>query len=224
MTFTSVLTDDGIAMNAAIAEDVLVAKSKAGDHAAFVELVQQSYPMARRAVRSIARNAADVDDLMQDAILKAFQEVRSFNQKAKFSTWLTRIAINNALMLLRRQKVKKELSLEVDSEARETTAFLLVDKGLDPEQILIRDQSIDVVRKAVRTLPRTLRAYAEGRCLADLSNEEVASSLRISIGAGKARYLRIKRRLEARMILALKPRRTKSFPRRKIGRQQSAAA
>jgi RNA polymerase sigma-70 factor, ECF subfamily len=214
MTFTSFIHDGSTPLNTTTDEQMLVAKSKAGDHAAFVELVQRSCAVARRAIRSIAINSADVDDLMQDTILKAFQEVRSFNQKSKFSTWLTRIAINNALMLLRRQKNKKESSIDVDGEARETTSYLLADSRLDPEQALIRDQSIQIVRKAVRALPRTLRVYAERRCLADLSSDEVASSLRISVGAGKARYFRIKRRLRAHIGLSLRPSRAKAISRK----------
>jgi RNA polymerase sigma-70 factor, ECF subfamily len=210
MTVTSFTSDDGIDMNTATSENVLVARSKAGDHAAFVELVHRSSPVARRAIRSIARNSADVDDLMQDTVLKAFRQVGSFNQESKFSTWLTRIAINNALMLLRRQKNKKESSLDADEEGLATTTISLADTKLDPEQALIRDQSIQVVRSAVRSLPRTLRDYAERRCFADLSNEEAASSLRITVGAGKARYHRIRLRLQARISQALKVNRPKS--------------
>jgi RNA polymerase sigma-70 factor, ECF subfamily len=211
MTVTSFTSDDGIDMNTATSESVLVAKSKAGDHAAFVELVHRSSPVARRAIRSIARNSADVDDLMQDTVLKAFQQVRSFSEQSRFSTWLTRIAINNTLMMLRRQKNKKESSLEVDGEGLSTASILVVDNKLNPEQALIRDQAIQVVRSAVRSLPRTLRAYAERRCFADLSNEEAASSLRITVGAGKARYHRMKQRLQSRISLALKPNRARSF-------------
>jgi RNA polymerase sigma-70 factor, ECF subfamily len=104
------------AMNTAITERVLLQRCKAGDQAAFAELIKQSSPAARRAVRTIARNPADVDDVMQETFVKAFQALRSFDQRSKFSTWLTRIAINNALMLLRRQKVKKEISLDGDAE------------------------------------------------------------------------------------------------------------
>jgi RNA polymerase sigma-70 factor (ECF subfamily) len=66
---------------------------------------------------------------MLDTFVKAFQALRSFDQRSKFSTWLTRIAINNALMLLRRQKTKREISLEIDGEEPETTSFQLTDKG-----------------------------------------------------------------------------------------------
>jgi RNA polymerase sigma-70 factor (ECF subfamily) len=203
VAITSLIVDDRTLLNNVTSENVLVAKSEAGDHAAFAELVERSCPVARNAIRSIAPNWAGVDDLMQDTILKAFQERRSFNQKSKFSTWLTRIAINNVLMLLRRQKTKKESSLDGDDETHDRTSYVLADKRLDPEQTLVRDQSIQIVRKAIQGLPRTLRVYAERRCFAELSSEETASSLRITIAAGKARYFRIGKKLRARISAAL---------------------
>jgi RNA polymerase sigma-70 factor, ECF subfamily len=192
-----VITLGGMPMNTATTEQVLLERCKAGDDAAFTELIKQSSPTARRAVRTIARNPADVDDVMQETFVKAFQALRSFDQRSKFSTWLTRIAINNALMLLRRQKVKKEISLDADGEEREATSFLLADNTLDPEQALIRDQSIQIIREAVHALPRTLREYAERCCIQDMSNQEASSSLRITEGTGKSRHFRARQRLRS---------------------------
>lgn len=187
-------------MNTATTERVLVKRCKAGNHAAFVELIQQSAPLARRAIRTIACNPADVDDVMQDTIVRAFQKVRSFNQRSKFSTWLTRIAINNALMLLRRQKGKREISLEIDSEDPKARSFQLTDNTLDPEQALIRHQSIEIIRNAVHALPRALRECAERRCFQEQSDREAASSLRITLAAGKARYFRVRHRLRSSLL------------------------
>ena len=184
-------------MSAATTERMLVERSKAGDHSAFAELIHQNSPTARRAIRAITPNPADMDDVMQDTFVNAFKGLRSFDERSKFSTWLTRIAINNALMLLRRQKNKREIILDFDGEERDIASFLYADRTADPEEALIRDQSIETVRKAVRALPLTLRAYAERRCLEELSNQETASSLRITSGAGKSRYLRIRQRLES---------------------------
>lgn len=181
-------------------EQALVERCKAGDHAAFEELIQQSSATARRAIRAIAPNPADADDVMQDTFVKAFQGLRSFDQRSKFSTWLTRIAINNALMLLRRQKIKREISLDADGEERDTTSFCLADNMLDPEQALIRDQSIQIIRNAVHALPRTLREYTERCCIQDMSNEEVSSSLRITAGTGKSRCFRARQRLRSSLV------------------------
>jgi RNA polymerase sigma-70 factor (ECF subfamily) len=185
-------------MNTITTERILLERCKAGDHAAFVELIRQSSATARRAIRTIARNPTDADDVMQETIMKAFQALRSFDQRSKFSTWLTRIAINNALMLLRRQKNKREISLEADAEERDTTSFVLADNTLDPEQALIRSESTEIVRKEVRALPLALRQYAERHCFEELSNQEASSSLRITPGAGKSRYFHLRRRLRLR--------------------------
>lgn len=190
-------------MNTANTERVLLEKSKAGDHAAFAELIKQSSSKTRRAIRTIARNPADVDDVMQDTFVKAFQALRSFDQRSKFSTWLTRIAINNALMLLRSQKSKRETSLEVDGEETEATSFHLTDNTLDPEQALIRHQLIEVIRNAVRALPRTLRGYVELHCLQELPTREAASSLGISVETGKSRLFRA-RKIMARSLTSLR--------------------
>lgn len=184
------------------AEGVLVARCKAGDQAAFAELIQQGSPIARRAICSIACNAADVEDVMQDTVIAAFKGLSSFNERSKFSTWLTRIAINNALMLLRRRKRQSEISIDADIEEALSEIPQLVDSTIGPEQSLIREQSSKIVRKAVGALPQTLREYVELRCLQDLPSREVASSLGISLTAGKARLFQARRRL-ARSLTSL---------------------
>lgn len=181
-------------------EEVLLERCKSGDHAAFADLIKHGSTAARRAVRTIARNPADVDDVMQETFVKAFQALRSFDQRSKFSTWLTRIAINNALMLLRRQKVKREISLDADGEERDTTSLSLADNTLDPEQAMIRNQSIQIIREAVRALPRTLREYAERCCFQDMSNQEASASLRITEGTGKSRHFRARQRLRSSLL------------------------
>jgi RNA polymerase sigma-70 factor (ECF subfamily) len=190
-------TIDGIPMNTATSERVLVARCKGGDHVAFMELIRRSSPIALRAVRNITRNPADAEDVMQETLANAFKGLRSFNQRSAFSTWLTRIAINNALLLLRRRKNKIEISWE-DSE---NTPLQLVDKRINPEQALIREQSIKTIRKAIHALPSSLREYVEQRCLEELPHTEAASSLGISLSAGKSRSLRARQRLKYLLVL-----------------------
>ena len=194
------ITLDATPMNTATTERVLLERSKAGDAAAFAELIQQSSPTARRAIQAITRNPADVDDVMQETSLKAFQALRFFDQRSKFSTWLTRIAINNALMLLRRQKHKREISVDIDGEDSEARSSLLTDNMLNPEDALIRDQSIQIIREAVYALPRTLREYAERCSIQDMSNAEASSSLRITVGTGKSRLFRVRQRLRSSLL------------------------
>jgi len=187
------------------AEGILVTRCKAGNHAAFIELIQQASPVARRAIRSLLRNTADVDDVMQETAMAAFKAVRSFNGRSKFSTWLTRIAINNALMLLRRRKTRSEMSFEADIEKTHSEIPQLVDSTIGPEQSLIREQFVQVIRTGVRALPRTLREYVELHCLQELSPREAAAFMGISLAAGKARLFNARRKL-ARSLTALRSR------------------
>jgi len=196
-------------VSTATAERVLVERCKAGDHAAFAELIHQNSRTARRAIRGITRNPADVDDVMQDTLVKAFQKLWSFDQRSKFSTWLTRIAINNALMLLRRRKTRSEISFDADIEGTHSEIPALVDNTISAEQFLIREQSAQVVREGVRALPRTLRQYVERHCLQQLSPREAATSLGISLAAGKARLFHARRRL-AQSLTSLRSRPARS--------------
>jgi RNA polymerase sigma-70 factor, ECF subfamily len=182
-------------MDTATSERVLVAKCKAGDHAAFTELIRRSSPIALRTIRAIARNPADVEDVMQDTVINAFKGLHSFNQRSKFSTWLTRIALNNALLLLRRRRNKIEISLDSDGEESASQHLQLADNRIDQEQALIREQSIGIVRSAVHALPPSLRVYVEQCCLKELPHKKAACTLGISLAAGKSRSLRARRQL-----------------------------
>jgi RNA polymerase sigma-70 factor (ECF subfamily) len=190
------LTIDGIPMNTVTSERVLVARCKAGDHSAFVELIGRSSPAALRAIHKITRNSADADDVMQDTVVNAFNGLPSFDQRSTFSTWLTRIAINNALLLLRRRKHNKEISFEESDDS----PLQVADHRISPEQMLIRNQSIEVVRRAIQAMPSALRDYVEQRYLQELPHSEAASSLGISLSAGKSRSLRARQRLQCLLV------------------------
>ena len=189
-------------MNTSRTEHELVARSKMGDHAAFTELIQRSSPIALRAIRRVTYNHADAEDILQETLLKAFSKLASFNEQSAFSTWLTRIAINSALMVLRRMRHQREISLSTESGADgDFIACLPIASGTDPERIYLRDRSIKVVRDAIRRLPGPLRQHAEWRCLEEKSHKDVASSLGISMAASKSRALRVKNLL-LRMLKA----------------------
>jgi RNA polymerase sigma factor (sigma-70 family) len=193
-----------MSMDAATLERVLVAKSKAGDHAAFTELIRRSTPSALRSIRAIARNPADAEDVMQDTVVNALKGLGSFDQRSKFTTWLTSIAVNNALLLLRRRRNKIEISLDATSAESGTGPLQLADRRMDPEQRLMREQSINVVRRAVHALPASLREYVEQCSLKQRSHREVARTLGISLEAGKSRSLRARKRLR-RLLASRQP-------------------
>ena len=189
-------------MSTSRTEHELVARSKNGDHAAFTELIQRSSPIALRAIRRVTYNHADAEDILQETLLKAFSKLRSFNEQSAFSTWLTRIAINSAFMMLRRMKHQREVSLNTDSS--EENNFIVspgLADGTDPEKTYLRNHSIKVVREAIRKLPVRLRQHAEWRCLEERPHKEIASSLGITLASSKSRGLRATHRLQ-RMLKA----------------------
>src|SRR5262245_37713681 len=142
---------------------------------------------------------------MQDTVLAAFKGLRSYHERCKFCTSLARIAINNALLLLRRRITRREISFDADVEETHSEIPQLMDNSIGAEQVLIRQQSAQVVRKAVGALPRTLREYVELHCLQELSPREAAAFLGISLAAGKARLFHARRKL-ARSLTSLRSR------------------
>jgi RNA polymerase sigma-70 factor, ECF subfamily len=177
-------------------EHDLIIRSKRGDHGAFAELVQRSSPIALRAIRRMMYNHADAEDVLQETLLKAFAKLDSFDERSAFSTWLTRIAINNALMVLRRMRHQREISLNTDSgENNDYIVHPALTSGTDPEKTYMRTHSVTIVRNAIRRLPRPLRQHAEWRCLEEKPHKDIALSLGISLASSKSRALRVKRRL-----------------------------
>lgn len=189
-------------MNILHTEHELVARSKNGDHAAFTELIQRNSPIVLRAIRRVTYNPADAEDILQETLLKAFTKLESFKEQSAFSTWLSRIAINNAFMASRKLRRQRELSLSADfNEDLNFNARLPLTSRLDPERIYLRNRSIKIVRDAIQRLPAPLRQHAERRCLKEESHKDVASTFGISLASSKSRALRVKRRL-FRMLVA----------------------
>lgn len=183
-------------------EEGLVIRSKAGEHAAFTELLHRNASGVRRAIRAIVPNYADAEDIMQDTMLKAYRALPSFDHRCKFSTWLTRIAINTALMHLRSRRRHSAISLETEAGEGEPLSTLIADNRVDTEQTAIRNQAAKMLREAVNALPIDLRKYMIRWYLDDVSHEEAAASLGITVAAGKSRSLRAKQRLEASLSAA----------------------
>jgi DNA-directed RNA polymerase specialized sigma24 family protein len=91
----------------------LVVRAKGGDTAAFVELGERHSTKVRRTVYRITRNWEDAEDALQESLLKAFRHLNGFENRSSFSSWLTKIAINSALMTLRKRRACKEVSMDV---------------------------------------------------------------------------------------------------------------
>jgi RNA polymerase sigma-70 factor, ECF subfamily len=172
-------------------EAQLVADAKRGDGEAFGELCRMHRALILRVARRITGNIEDAQDAVQDSLLRAYVAIRSFDERAKFRTWLTRITINSCLMMLRKRRPNFEVSSSgtgFESEMVETPEP--TDAAPDPEDALLLRERRRVVRAAVNGLPKLLRTVIEAGHLEERSPVEIATALGISHGAAKARQFR----------------------------------
>ena len=178
----------------------LVAKAKAGDEAAFEQLIRQYDRQIFRIARHITQNKEDAEDIVQDTFLKAYQKLHQFQGNSKFYTWIVRIAVNQALMKLRKRKTDKTVSIDEtidtgeDTVAREIAAW-----DENPEQRYSREEMNKILSSAVDSLAPPYRAVFVLRDVEDLSTEETAEALNLSIPAVKSRLLRARLQLRDKL-------------------------
>jgi RNA polymerase sigma-70 factor (ECF subfamily) len=181
----------------------LVALAKAGDENAYAELVKGASPTARRAVRSILRAEADAEDALQEATIRSYFKLSTFDGRAKFSTWFTRIAINSALMI--RRKFKNGYETTDDAEKNELLLMAIADPRPDPLNMLRIKQEYEVLRHAVDSLPWVLKEGLQIRLNDELPLNEIATRLHLSLPATKTRLLRAKRLVISEATARLTP-------------------
>jgi RNA polymerase sigma-70 factor (ECF subfamily) len=173
----------------AATDEVLVAAAKLGDHPAFAELWMRHSNTAFKMACRIMGNRDDAEDVIQDAWMKAYVHLKAFDGRAKFSTWLTRITINSALMTLRRKRAHPETSMEI--EDGETWRHCeITDQTKDVEEFYARHERAERLRRAICRLQPTLRNVVEIHQLSDRSVKEVAELAGLSVAATKSRLLR----------------------------------
>jgi len=171
-------------------DTLLVLAARSGDAIAFVELSRRHSKRTLLMLYRITRNWQDAEDMLQESLMKAFLHLDAFEGKASFSTWFTRIAINSALMLLRRRRGVLEIAIDGTDNPGIDVKVDLTDSGDDPEQCYARQQREAMMKLAVSQLPAGLRAVIELEHAGDLSNKEIARCLGISESAVKSRLLR----------------------------------
>jgi RNA polymerase sigma factor (sigma-70 family) len=195
-----------------ISEAQLVAAAKRGHQEAFGELYARHSQKVLRATLRITKNREDAEDAAQDSFLNALIHLESFDGRSSFATWLTRIAINSALMKLRKIRTCPEISRDEPTGAAEDFApFEPVDSKPNPEEQFAQGQRERMVNRAVRKLRPALRQVVEFRRLREFSMKETARTLRITIPAAKSRLY------HARVALRRMPT-LKALGRRRVGR------
>lgn len=177
-------------------DETLVAAAKTGCGEAFEMLVKRHRSRIFSLAQRFTRVREDAEDVVQQTFYKMFVHLNNFEGKSSFSTWLTRIAINEALMLLRRGRALREVSID-NSSAVETDAPRLdiPDSSPDPEANYLMREDIEVLSTAINELTLGLRTAIQLRELAELSIQETARRMGLSVGAVKARVFQGRRKL-----------------------------
>jgi len=177
-------------------EVALILAAKSGDGQAFEILVERYQQRILATARRFTRNREDAEDIVQQSFHKAFVHLHKFEGKSSFSTWLTRIAINEALMLLRRGRRAREVSMD-DLGGNEETALGLEmpDSRATPESAFLQSERSRVLSAAINKLTPRIRTVIELRDLGELSTKEVARVLGLSIEAVKGRVYQGRKKL-----------------------------
>lgn len=178
----------------------LVARAKDGDVSAFEQLVRQYDRQIFRIAQHITQNREDAEDIVQDAFLKAYEKLDQFQGNSKFYTWLVRIAVNESLMRLRKRRTGKMVSIDEDVETEEGSMPRdLADWSPNPEQLYGQSELGDILRKTIQGLPPGFRTVFVLRDVENLSTEETAEMLGLSVPAVKSRLLRARLQLRERL-------------------------
>lgn len=181
-------------------EAALVARAKAGDDAAFSELVNHYERRIFRTARNITQNDEDAEDVLQEAFLKAYSNLDNFQGNSKFYTWLVRITVNEALMKLRKRKTDRSVSLDEQLDTGEDTVIreIAVWDG-SPEQRYSQEEIREILDREIATLEPIYRSVFQLRDVDELSTEETAEALGISVPAVKSRLLRARLQLREKL-------------------------
>jgi RNA polymerase sigma-70 factor (ECF subfamily) len=175
----------------AIDETSLVAQARIGDGRSFSELVRRYEGKIFRLAQHVTQNREDAEDVLQETFMKAYEHLDQFQGNSKFYTWIVRIAVNQALMKLRRRKTDKSVSLDEaidtgeDTVVREIAAW-----DEDPEERYTREELGKILDSAVQSLDPPYRSVFVLRDVDELSTEETAEALGLSVPAVKSRLLR----------------------------------
>jgi RNA polymerase sigma-70 factor (ECF subfamily) len=184
----------------------LIAAAKNGNHQAFEVLVNRHARRLFFVALRVTRNREDAEDIVQRSLQKTFVHLHSFVGRSSFSTWLTRVAINEALMLLRKNRGSREVLID-DLNGDDGTAISLevADSTPDPEASYSQRESVGMLCSAMNELTPGTRKAFQLRELDERSTEETARILGISVNAVKARLFHGRRKLRERLKRLVEP-------------------
>jgi RNA polymerase sigma factor (sigma-70 family) len=173
-------------------ELVMLAREK-GDQKAYAILLETYREPVYYMLLKMTKSTLDADDLTIEAFSKAFRSLNDYSPEYAFSTWLFRIATNNCIDFIRRQKMQT-MSMDDDSETHSgyiaSEVRNMVSSTNSPEQEMISDQQKKYIRSIVSKLKPSYRTLVEMRYFEEMTYDEIAQSLRIPLGSVKARLFR----------------------------------
>jgi len=177
-------------------EQALVARAREGDSAAYNELVGRYERKIFRLAKHITQNDEDAEDVLQETFMKAFEHLPDFQGQSKFYTWIVRIAVNES----RKRKSDRTVPLDEPVDTGEDTVVREIAVwDENPEQKYSREEMGRILDESVQTLKPAFRTVFVLRDIEELSTEETADTLGISVPAVKSRLLRARLQLRERL-------------------------
>jgi len=186
-------------------ESALVARAREGDLSAFNALVTEYSRKIYRLAKHITQNDEDAEDVLQETFLKAFEHLPDFHGQSKFYTWIVRIAVNESLMKLRKRKSDRSVPLDEPVDTGDDTVVREIAVWEEnPEQKYSREELGKILDEAVDSLKPPFRTVFVLRDIEELSTEETAEALGISVPAVKSRLLRARLQLREKLTRQFK--------------------
>lgn len=182
-----------------INETSLLATARSGEAAALDTLYRAHAEKLFRTAHRITRNREDAEDAVQDSLLRAFLHLKNFDGRSTFPTWLTRIGINSALMILRKRRNSREISAH--GAGVDETPWEVPDSAPNPEMRCAERERERFLREAIAGLRPRVRRTLEFHTLQDHSLRETAAQIGISVTAAKARFFHAKAALRKSKVL-----------------------
>ncbi len=173
-----------------IDDNILINKALEGDQTAYEKLMKKYYQLIYNLIFRMISRKEDVEDLTQEAFIKAFNSLRNFDRQFAFSTWLFKIATNNAIDYLRKKKLNTfSIDREIESEESDFK-FEIPDNENKPDRVIIEDERKQILDEAIESLPPKYKEVILLRHKMDKEYEEIAKELKLPLGTVKAHIFR----------------------------------
>lgn len=185
-----------------LCETPLLRDTQHGKAEAFEKACQAVRPRLLRIALRITRNHEDAEDAVQNALMSAYLHIEDFQGNSAFSTWVTRIVMNSALMINRRNRNSRQVSTgELRRFGEPGLQFQIPDRSPNPEQTFVQRERTKILHGEIRKLRPRLRSVVEVAQVHDLPINETAKVLDISVAAAKGRFFHARTQLRKSMAL-----------------------